>query len=151
MKNSRTTKELVDFWLLLAQAYGTMRKVRRKELAQYNISAGRAALLDAIQYLGGKAGLTAISQWMLRERHSVREILCRMEKDGLVKRINDPNRKNGVIVTLTRKGIETHQTSAKRDTLNKIMSSLSEESLENLKSSLRILLNKAKEELGPEE
>ena len=51
---------------------------------------------------------------LLRECHSVHEILKRMEKDGLLKKINDPHRKNGVMVELTEKGFKTYQLLEKR-------------------------------------
>jgi DNA-binding MarR family transcriptional regulator len=57
----------------------------------------------------------------------VSALISRMEKEGLVKKIKDPDYKTSVRVVLTEKGQQAYHESANRDPVNKIMSSLSEE------------------------
>jgi DNA-binding MarR family transcriptional regulator len=150
MKESLSKDEVYELWYLLAITTETMRKARKSELAEYGIIPRRAAVLDMILKLGGKAKPGEISRMLLRECHSVHEILRRMEKDGLLKKINDPNRKNGVLVTLTEEGFKAHRLLEKRKSLRRIMSSLSKRKREQLKSYLKVLLEKSQDEIEEE-
>ena len=147
MKESFSKKEVFELWHLLAMTIETMRKARKKELAEHGIVPRRAAVVDTIVKLGGKAKPGDISRMLLRESHSVHEILRRMEKDGLLKKINDPHRKNGVLVELTEKGFNAYHLLKKRKSLHRIMSSLSRSKREQLKSDLMLLLENAKNEI----
>ena len=125
----------------------TMRKVRKNELVKYGIIPRRVAVMDKIVKLGGKAKPADISRFLLREKHSMHEIIRRMEKDGLLKKIDDPNRKNGVLVSLTDKGLKIYRLSIKRETFKKIFSTLSKTKVEQLKSHLMLLLETTKKEI----
>jgi DNA-binding MarR family transcriptional regulator len=61
-----------------------------------------------------------------------------------VKRINDINKKNRVKVVLTDKGREIYKKASKIDSIRTVMSVLSEEECEQMKSFLNRLRNKAK-------
>jgi DNA-binding MarR family transcriptional regulator len=66
-----------------------------------------------------------------------------MEKQGLVRRVKDLSRKNMVRVELTEKGHEACNRSAKRESMYKILSSLSDEERQQLCLYLRKLRDKA--------
>ena len=152
MKNPSSVEEYYDqhynWWLLLAQTRDAIFKARQKELNQYNISAIQADVLFTIQAFGDKVNPAEISRWLFREPHSVSELLNRMEKKGLIKKAKDPHRKNVVRVVLTEKGREAYYQSSKRDSIDKIMSSLSGEECQQLMSCLQTLQNRALKELG---
>ena len=114
---------------------------------QYNISASRGAVLFAIQAIGEEATPAEIARWLFREPHSISELLSRMERDGLVRRVKDLCRKNLVRIVLTEKGREVYHKSTKRELVCEIMSSLSEEERQQLRSCLQKLRDKALKEL----
>ena len=104
-----------------------MYKARTRELFQYGITPAEAAVLVIVQAIGEKATPAEISRWLFREPHSISGLLARMEKQGLVRKVKDLDRKNLVRVVITEKGQQAYQQSTKRESIHRIMSSLSEE------------------------
>ena len=150
MKNLSCTDEDYHLWLLLAQARDAILNARRKELRQYNISASQGAVLFAIQSIGDEATPAEISRWVFREPHSISELLSRMERKGLVRKVKDLGRKNLVRIVLTDKGREVYHKSTKRELVCKIISCLPEKERQQLRSYLKTLRNRALKELGME-
>jgi len=132
-----------ELWVLLAQTREAMQKARQKELAPYNLSPRQCAVLFYLQATDGKATPAEISRGLFRESHTISEILGRMEKQGLVRKVKDLRRKNMVRVELTEKGHEACNRSARRESMYKILSSLSDEERQQLGIYLRKLRNKA--------
>ena len=135
-------------WVLLGQTRDLLRKVRQRELNQYGISIRQGFTLSIIKAMGNKATPTSIARRQFREPHSVSELLNRMEKKGLVRKSNDPHSKTLVRVGLTKKGLEVYRQTIKLESVHKIISSLSEEDREKLRSCLQVLMDKALKELG---
>jgi len=129
--------------VLLAQAREAILKARRKELTRYNISPRQSAVLFYIRAIGDKATPAEISRGLFREPHSVSEILGRMEKQGLLRKVKDLRRKNMVRVELTEKGREACNHSEKRASIDKILSTLSNEERQQLGFYLERLRDKA--------
>lgn len=150
MKNSSTV-DMDSAWVMLHQARDAIVKVREKELKKYGISATKASALFNIQAIGYKATPSEIARHLLRESHSVSTILSRMEKQGLIRKVNDLDRKNMVRVYLTDKGQQVYHEAAKRESIREVMSCLSDEECRQLVSSLRKLRNKALKKLGFED
>lgn len=134
-------------WVLLRQVAHTTLVARDRELNQYGITTIQAAVLHTIQLIGNKATPAEIARRILRERHSVSGLLIRMEKDGLVRKVKDLDRKNLIRVAITEKGQQAYDQSTKRKSIHKIMSSLSEEERQQQRSCLEKLGNKALREL----
>lgn len=130
-------------WVLLAQTREAMLKSRQKELGRYNISPRQSAVLLFLQVAGDKVTPAEISRGLFRESHTISEILSRMEKQGLLKRVKDLSRKNLVRVELTEQGREACNRSAKRESIHKILSVLSSEERQQLELYLRRLRDKA--------
>ena len=107
MKNIPVDRDY-NLWVLLAHTRQAMFRARQKELREYNISARHAAVLFAIESIGDETTPAEISRWLFREQHSVFEVLRRMEKQGLIRKTKDLDRKNQVRVQLTEKGRETY-------------------------------------------
>jgi DNA-binding MarR family transcriptional regulator len=139
-----------DLWMLLAQTRDVIFKARQKELGRYGTSATRSTALFAIQAIGDKATPAQISRLLFREPHSVSELLSRMEKEGLVSKTKDLDKKNLVRVELTERGAEAYYQSLKYGSIHKIMSALSEEECQQLMSCLKTLRDEALKELGVE-
>jgi len=147
----RPSADLNYLWMMLHQARDAIFKLREKELKKYSVSTPKAEILFTIEAIGYQATPTEISRHMLREFHSVSSILSRMEKQGLVKKVNDLNRHNLVRVYLTDKGKQVYHEAIKRETILKILSCLSETEGQQLASSLRKLRDEALKDLGIKE
>ena len=139
-----------QLWVLLAQAREAMYKARQHELRRYNLSPRQSAVLFIIRAIGDKVTPAKISRWLLREPHSVSEIINRMEKQGLVKKVRDLDRKNLVRIELTEKGSEVYNQVIKRDSIHTIMSALSDEERRQFSSTLKTIRDRALKESGKE-
>jgi|OpeIllAssembly_1097287.scaffolds.fasta_scaffold20686_1 DNA-binding MarR family transcriptional regulator len=148
MKNLLSEKEILNIWVLLGWTRDTLRRVRQKELSPYGISPDQAAVLQLVHNFGGTATTTEVSPYLLRERHSVHELLARMERAGLLKKVNNPDRKHGVKVVLTDRGRQAYRHVKKREIFGRILAILSEEDREQLRSYLMTLLKAARKEIG---
>jgi len=70
-----------------------------------------------------------------------------MEKQGLVRRVRDLDRKNQVRIVITEKGQQAYNQSTRRKSIQRIMSALSDEERQQLKSFLQTLKDRALDEL----
>jgi DNA-binding MarR family transcriptional regulator len=147
MKSSSSNKRELDLIGLLNQTTETIFGVRQKELQQYNISTSQGAVLFITKTLGEKATISEISRWLLRKPHTISEIVNRMAKKGLIKKSQAPNRKTTIKVELTPKGLEVHQKSKKRQSLQNILSCLSPDERQQMISYLKRLRESAVREL----
>ena len=136
MPNGSLEDRDYNLWVLLHQTRDATYNARDKELRQYDISPMEAAVLFIVQAIGDEAIPAEISRWLFRKQHSVTALLIRMEKKGLVKKARDLAKKNLVRVTITEKGKQAHTNSTRRDSIHKIMSTLSEEEHGQLTASL---------------
>ncbi|MFC1905573.1 MarR family winged helix-turn-helix transcriptional regulator [Chloroflexota bacterium] len=139
--------EAQDTWLLLVQTRDVLFNARRKELDKYHISIGQASMLFAIVSFGEGVIPARLSPWVFRKPNTVSEIIKRMEKDGLVTTSKDLDKKNLVRVKLTNKGRQLYRLASKRESIHSIMSALSKEELQLLRSILKKLRNSATREL----
>ena len=150
VKNFSSSDKDYNLWTLLGLTRDAIQRARQKELAQYNISSRQSAVLFIVRAIGDKATPAEISRWLFRESHSISDLLSRMERQGLVRKVKDLDRKNQVRIELTQKGHEVYQQSYKRESIHRILSFLSEEQRKQLGSSLQTLRDKALEEIGVE-
>ncbi len=148
MKNFPSTDQDYHLWWLILHMRRAMHKVRARELFQYGITPEQAAVLFIVQAIGPRATPAEISRWLLRESHSTFGLLSRMEKQGLLRRTKDLEKKNLVRVTLTKKGREVYHHSTKRESIHRIVASLSEGEHQQLMAYLEKLWNSALDELG---
>lgn len=135
-------------WRLIAQTKDAIFKARMKELYQYNVSSWEAGITYRIHVLADKAIPAEISRWLLREPHTVSAVLSRMQREGIVTKVKDMNRKNMIRVVLTDKGHELLKRASKRESIHRVLSVLSQDERRQLQSLLYKLRNKALEELG---
>ncbi len=141
-----------NLWVLLQNTRDAMAAVRAEELAKCGLSDVEAAVLLVVQVIerGGTSESTPaeIARWLFRKPHSITGLMNRMEKKGLVRRVNDLEKKNRVRITLTPKGLETYRCSEKREKIKGVLSSLPEEDRERLWSYLQALRDTALNHLG---
>lgn len=138
-----------DYTLLtqLLQVADIFVKVRERELLPQNLSATSAAILFLVEAMGKDVTPAKISRMLLREPHSVSGILMRMEKQGLLKRTKNMERKNLIRITLTAKGENTLKQAMKKEGVKHVLSKLSEEQRRQLKQSLIALKDAGMKEL----
>ena len=139
MKVFAPTDEDYNLWLFLAQVRAVMLMAREKEVSRYGITASQASVLFVINATGHKATPAEISRWIFRKSPTVSGILNRMEKQGLVRRVKDLERKNKVRVELTEKGREVYNKVSVRESMHRIMASLDRKSRQHLDSCLETL------------
>lgn len=130
-----------NLWLFLAQVRMVMLRARQMEVNRFGITASQASVLFVINALNNEATPAEISRWLFRHSQSISGVLNRMEQQGLVTRVRDLKRKNLVRVAMTEKGREIYGECTKRDSIHKIMASLSDELRQPLITCLENLRN----------
>jgi len=136
-----------EIWALLSQATTAMSRVADKELGKVGISMMQAAVLFFVKNAEEPATPAEISRWLFREPHTVSELLSGMEKQGLIRKTKDLERKNLVRITLTEKGEEAYQRQAEIRVIGKILSSLSPEECDKIGACMKKLRDEAIKEL----
>ncbi|MFC1531819.1 MarR family winged helix-turn-helix transcriptional regulator [Thermodesulfobacteriota bacterium] len=129
--------------ILIELTRDTIRKARKMELDKYGVHPRRYALLLALQDIGDTATPTELSRRLIRKRHSVSELLSKMEKDGLIKKVKDLARKNMIRIILTKKGRKLSNLASRQESIHIILSSLNKRKLQRLK----ILLEKVRDSI----
>ncbi len=136
-----------NLWLLFAVTRRATAKARHKELSQYGITLEQAGVLYVIKHIGRKIILSEIARFILREAHTISTLIDRMVAKGLVKKIKDLDRKNLVRVEMTEKGQKAYDNTTKRESIYRMISSLSEEEKRQFRTCLEKLRDKALQEL----
>lgn len=137
-----------ELWKLLNETGDAIIKTRETEMAQVGISAAQGHTLFFLNAAEEPPTPAQLSRWLFRESQSVSGLLDRMERQGLIRRVKDLDRKNQVRVEITDRGRKVYRESTQRKSIERIMSSLSKEEQKQLKSSLQTLKAKASEELA---
>ena len=148
MKTNMPVDPEYELWVLLHQAVDAMIRARENELRKFGISRIQAAVLFIIKAIDGPATPAEISRWLFREPHTVFGLLVRMEKQGLVRRDKDLERRNMIRVTITEKGEKAFRRSRDMKVIRTILSGISPEQRDNLKPYLETLRKRALKELG---
>ena len=147
MENNRKAEDLYKLWILFAMTKDAIFWATQEELKQFSLSPIRSATMFFINSLGKKATPSRIGKILLRKRNSISELLVRMERTALVKRLKISSKRNLKRYELTEKGHELYLKTAQLKTVSHIFSSLSPEQRQQLSSLLRELFVKAMEEL----
>lgn len=128
--------EDLEIWILMNQTWQTMHKAREEELRRCGISLKRSHflfLIPAIAAAGKAVTVREITSWTLLERHTVFEIVKRMEKDGLLKRVPGSGGKKAMELRLTEAGQQALERAARRETITAMLSVLSTRERRQLK------------------
>ena len=147
MGTNVTTYGKRELWALLSQASNALGRVADSELSQAGISMMQAAVLVFVKNSKEPVIPAHISRWLFREPHTVSQLLMRMEKQGLVKRTKNLDRKNQVRITLTAKGEQAFQQQSEMRGIGRILSTLTPEECDKLGASLKKLRDEAIKEL----
>lgn len=135
-------------WILFNQTRDAISKVRERELLSHRISERHAQLLFIIKLIGRDATPAKIARYLLREPHSISEIIDRMEKQGLLKKVKDLDRKNQVRIKITKKGDDQYKRSFIPKNIPDALSVLSEDERKQFINSLMKLRQTAVKRVG---
>jgi MarR family transcriptional regulator, organic hydroperoxide resistance regulator len=133
---------------LLFQTRHAMSKARDRELAKYGITAEQAAVLFCVKANDNPPTLAEISRWLIRESHTISNLVKRMEQAGLVKKTADLEKKNQIRVSLTEKGELAFEKSIIRNHYHRVVAVLSRKERRELWTSLMKLRDEALKEIG---
>ena len=147
MKDALNDDAAYLFWILFQQAHLAMSKVRERELRSLGITPNQATLISIVKQLEGDCTPTEISKRLIRESHTVTELINRVVKMGLIRKEKDSKRKNGVKVVLTSKGEKVYEQITKLCILRRLISVLPPKQLKYAESFFRILRDNALNEL----
>jgi DNA-binding MarR family transcriptional regulator len=148
LKETPYLDEDYRLWVLLNLVRDACLNMRRKDLLTINTTTSQVSVLDVIEISGGKVIQGKIADRLLRKPHSVSGILKRMYKEGLIEKKKIPNGGNRTMVTITPKGEAVLQNSLGRGSFHRMMSSLSKEQKQQLKSCLTTLWESVHKEEG---
>jgi DNA-binding MarR family transcriptional regulator len=143
MQNDLFMDRNYKLWWLILQTGRALRKIRAKDLGKFGMTPEEASVFFIIRVANRKATPSEISRWTMREKHTISELLSRMEKKGLIRKVKDLERKNKVRVTTTRKGSKYYSKMNSLMTVSQIFNSLSEKELEQMRKTLEKIRNDA--------
>jgi DNA-binding MarR family transcriptional regulator len=141
----RSTKT-ISTWVLLDFTRFAISKLRDNELASIGLTPEQTAILKILDSHNGSSTISDISEYWMRQPHSVSTLINRMAKQGMVEKIKHPKQKEFQIV-ITPKGRELHN-KVSQESLDKVFSNLSEEDLQKFSQFLQLLLVKARKMAG---
>ncbi len=142
--------ENYQLWVLLSQTRSALFKARNnrnKKFVHFNV----AASLQQIWRYSGQVTMVDLSRRLFLEPNSASEIVKRLEKKGLVRKTKVSGKGNIVKLWITEKGRQYCREIAQPDFVRDVISILSKEQQAQLTALLRILYNKALDELDLED
>ncbi len=139
-----TTWDCIRIWGLLHHTTWAIARNRQNELSELGTTMMRASVLFILKNIEGPITPTVLSRWLFREPQSVAALLNSMDREGLLRRCKDLDRKNMVRLELTERGEEIYRRSVEKvDVLSDILSGLSTEELATLEKYLLRLRSRA--------
>lgn len=143
----RSTSKMTahELWANLVITREIIIKAREQEFKKFDIPTHQGNNIFLIHFLGDNATPSEIARHLFKEKHSTTEILNRMKKRGLVRRVHDLERKNMVRIVLTKKALTIYNRAMSH--VENIMSVLSEEDRQEFLLYFKKLQEKGLEEL----
>ena len=137
-------------WALLYEASHVIYRLQMKDLKSLGLGPRQAGALVYLQNSDEPMTAAQMARLQLRGRNSVSVLLHRMEKEGFVRKAQDPKNKKRQRLLLTEKGEETRKAIEGESTIPSIFSTLSETECQSLTSCLEKLLDRVNELKKPD-
>ena len=151
MKDNLVRDQLFSLWMLLTETQHLVCILSDIGLSKYDITRQQVLMLSVTTFLGNKATPNRIAQLTFLKRNTVSELINRMEKKGLLKKINKSEGRTRIEVRLTKRGEQAyHQALKERDLIAGLMLSLSKDERQQLKSCLEKLRVSTLKQLDPD-
>jgi len=128
-------------------AYAVKRNIDR-ELAKYGLTWIQSSVLQIIKQSEELLTPTDIARRLFRQSHTISELIKRMEKQDLVKRVRDLKKKNVIRVLLTSRGEKLLGKVKVNQVIHEVFSVLEEKEQEQLLEFIIPLRDKAIETLN---
>lgn len=143
--NRITREEDIELWQLIAELRHTMVRVRKRELAPFDITPRQSLVLLTMRSKGNTTTLDDLSNHIDRAVSSLSAQITRMGNKGLIIKRQEKPGSPLKRIKLTKKGLKTCDICSKRESIHKTMSILSKEECDQLRSTITKLLKKANE------
>jgi DNA-binding MarR family transcriptional regulator len=137
-----------ELWSLLGRVRDAINRCRQISFTRYGISPEQFLILVLIEELKNRATVAEIARRTFRKPSTISLTASRMIESGLIRKTSNPKNKNINILSSTSKGAGLYQRVHEQEIINDIMSSLSDERREQLRSCLSVLLDAAVAKLG---
>ena len=142
-----TREEDIKLWNIFYRTAYAIKRNRERELSSLGITWIQSSVLVAVKKSEEPPTPTDIARKLFRQSHTISELLKRMEKQNLVKRVRDLKKKNIIRVLLTNEGEEILAKSQHTQVIHEIFSVLPKEKQQQLLQGMISLYNKAIESL----
>lgn len=153
MPNSSIRDADYDLYILLRNTNDVILRLRINELNERGVLGRRIAVLLMIQIIERERGVATpaeIARCLVRKPHTVSDMLFRMAKDGLIRKVRDLDRKDRIRIAITEEGYQYFKKSAERESIHRILSCLTDEERKQLRACLDKLHSQGIKELGIE-
>jgi DNA-binding MarR family transcriptional regulator len=97
---------ILNTWLLIHQTFDMILRVEEKEFAKIGLTPQYNGVLMALKYKKSRVTIKDIANWVDKNSNTISTLIDRMQRDGLVKREENPRDRREVYVVLTDKGKE---------------------------------------------
>jgi DNA-binding MarR family transcriptional regulator len=118
------------------------------ELEKFKITPRQLSVLFMIDTLGQRATPAEIARGALRRPHTVSHMLSMLEKDGLIEKHADLPRANQVRIAFTEKGRKVYEKTLRRDSVKRVLGTLTEGEREQYRQVLAKLMLGAEKEFN---
>jgi DNA-binding MarR family transcriptional regulator len=133
----------MGLWWSIRRTHEAIHKIRKIELRKYRISTIESAVILIVRQSRNLVTPIEIARQLLKDAHSISQLLIRMEKRGLLKRVRNLPRKNMIRVVLTPKGQDLYKHIGEAKSISKIMSALTPDERQQFDLALEKLRSKA--------
>jgi len=146
--NSYCPPEQLFTWMYMDHTAHAITRVREKELEKYGLSIIQSKILDILSTLKKPPAVGELAKLINRDHNSISGITDRMCKKGLLQKYRDPLKRHLTRVALTQKGKQSYRTLVDRQSIVDILSFMPNENCHRCMHYLRMLLERAKREIG---
>lgn len=138
--------EEFELWVLLEQTAFAIARARDMELNHYGLTPAQASVLYTLEINNGSATQGEISQFTMRQHHSVSTLINRMVKEGLVGKVKEP-KGNKFKIVITEKGRNLYYKTDK-SSIMMVFGALADEDRIDLAKHLKTLCDHARSLIG---
>ena len=149
-KSRVALSEEYEFWILMTQVVEGLMKVNENELRPLGISPIQLGVMYVVSTAREPLTGSEIARRLVRRPQSVHQVLVRMEKLGMIRRIRNSEGKREVPIELTEKGEELFVEAGKIHIVPEIMGQLSPQEREQVRTILEKLRTATYERLAPQ-
>ncbi len=149
-RNRVALSEEYEFWILMTQVVEGLSKVNENELKPIGLSPVQLGVMYVVKTAKEPLIGSEIARRLVRKPQSVHQLLDRMEKQGMVRRIRNTDGKREVPIELTEKGEELFIEAGKIHVIPEILGQLSSKERKLVRTILEKLRTATYERLAPQ-